>query len=356
MPTTKEKIYKALPWVAGVIILALFVKGYIHVFPEVVKHPFFPAAILALAGLALLICTTLGDWPGKFGGVLKLFVEKVGEAGILIALLVILFEFQHFRAFYEHSLKQILTDVSFVSQLSHEHQNDLVRAVVRSRLGDSVPINVVRAFAHNLSEELRADQFVVEEERYLEKEWHDQSKTTMTLKNLLYREIYVYADSTSHVMHDYVQGSGLYSITVNDTTCYEIRGTQPSHIDELVCQVTRVPRNGDAEYVVTIPMTRGEHRVRRRIERVAAPDAGPCPAATAITLDYFTKTFILKYRYSSDFDLSLRGHGDFQALVAALRPDPASHDGASEFTKRFTDSWLEPGSTLVVLLGPPARP
>jgi len=197
-------------WGVWISVGALIVLGIayqvVHVYGGI-HHPYLAVAFLLCFGIALLVIGALAETPeGKWDKVAHKVVNGIGEALVVVAAVVVLFELPDFKEFYESSVRQILTTRAYVEKLSDGEQRSIVEAVVAERLGSLRDSTVTEAFARDLLQQIEEGQYVVAEDRYFEKAWVRPDRDSSRAENRMTRQAQVFGRRATHRLDDVVGG------------------------------------------------------------------------------------------------------------------------------------------------------
>jgi hypothetical protein len=345
-------------WAVWVVLALLVAVGFVWKLVDVyggIHHPYMPALFLLLLGIGLLALVALMDEPEtRRDRVGHKIVDGIGEALIVVCVVVVLFEIPDFKDFYEAGIRRILTTRAYVEQLSADEQRNIVESVVLSRLGNAADSAAGRAYTLDLYREIDQGQYVRSDERYFQKEWPSQARDSMTIVNRMTRRVLVFGQQSPHNLSDYVAGSFNYWLLVDKMLCLEISDDPSGHprkgqsaIGQKLCG-TRITDQARGHIVkVSIPLTRGEHVVERVIRR---REKGLGSLATSFTLDYFTQSLSLRYHYPSDFVLEVFGEGDLESPLTDLSVTTTAQGDQSEFEQSFDNGWFGRGAGAALLL------
>jgi hypothetical protein len=365
--TNGEKVSEqSRKWVFGVgvtailvVLLLVFGGRFFSLFPDLLHHPFDSPFFFLTVGLVVFVGAELLPWPARKGmTILRKLIEKLAEALLVVAGVVALFELPHFGEFYERAVEKVMTTTEWIGKLPNDQQRVLLESVVKARLGPGADSTLVRAFAGDVGKALDANQYVIEERRYLEKGWTDTSHVAMTSVNQINRRVQVLGASVDHLMIEYVSGGMEYDLQVDEQPCYSLQSIAGSSglpnaqpLNPKVCEPhwTKEPRG--YRVAVIIHLKRGQHDIERTIRRTAeSPFVG-----SSFGLDYLTQALILTYHYPPDALLEAYGHGDLEGKLQG-EALTLERSGVRIYSQRFSDAWLGRGTDVIFLLSPQTAP
>jgi len=342
------------------LILALVLGGRVFsLLPELLYHPFDSPFFFLTVGVVVFIVVELLPWPKSHRGLTitrKLF-EKLAEALLVVAGVVTLFELPHFGEFYERAVEKVLTTKEWIGRLPSDQQRGLLESVVAARIGADADSTLVRAFALDVGKTLDANQYVVEERRYLEKRWLDPAHTAMASVNQINRRVEVLGPSADHLMVEYISGGMDYDLQVDEQPCYSLQsgagsGDLPTAqpLNPKLCEPHWTKEPHGYRVIVIIHLKHGHHGIERRISR----DRESPYAGSSFGLDYLTQSLILTYHYPTETLLEAYGHGD---LEGKLQGEALTLERSERiFNQRFSDAWVGRGTNVIFLLSPRSTP